>query len=489
MNKLVPLRRFTARWGVGLLLAALTLGAGACQQAKPDAATAAKPGQAAYYTCPMHPQIHAEEPGSCPICHMDLIAVAPTPVAAAAAAQPAAAVGYTCPMHPQIHAHAPGSCPICGMDLVKTSARPTINKLPDSDLSTNDLILTAQQLELGNIQVRTLRPESTPQAEALPRADAPPQMVLTGTVTADAQRTESISSRVAGRLDKLYVRQTGERLRQGAPLFSVYSEQLQTLQREYLLALAEDLQVAGPTYRHLAEATAQKLRLLGVSAAQLRELVRRGRPSPLVTYYSPRVGTVQTLAVTQGQYVAEGSPVLTLTDLSRVWVEAQLYPAEAGRLSLGQTVAVQAAGQARPVRGQVVFLSPELSGESQLTLARIAVANPDGRLQPGAQANVLLTGSATPAARSAASTAATGLPVPPAAVIHDGANSYVWKQTGERQFRRVRVRLGAGTAFAVPALSGVRPGDRLVVAGAYLLESEFTLRRGAGDDHMSGMAM
>ena len=443
MNKLLQLRRLG---GVGLLLAALTLGVGACQQAQPDAKTTAAP------------------------------------------AQPAAA-GYTCPMHPQVHEKQPGSCPICGMDLVKTSARPVINKLPNSDLATSDLILTTQQLELGNIQVRTLSPKSIPQAQASPRAAAPPQTVLTGTVTADAQRTESISSRVAGRLDKLFVRQTGQQLRRGDPLFSVYSEQLQTLQREYLLALAQDLRVAGPTYRHLAAATAQKLRLLGLSAAQLRELARRGRPSPLVTYYSPRAGTVQALAVTQGQYVAEGSPVLTLTDLRRVWVEAQLYPAEAGRLVLGQAVAVRAAGQARPVRGRVVFLSPELSGESQLTLARIAVPNPDGRLQPGAQANVLLTGSAAPATSPAAPVAETGLPVPPAAVIHDGASSYVWKQTGERQFRRVRVRLGAGTAAAVPALSGVRPGDQLVVVGAYLLESEFTLRRGAGGDHMSGMAM
>jgi Cu(I)/Ag(I) efflux system membrane fusion protein len=73
--------------------------------------------------------------------------------------------------------------------------------------------------------------------------------------------------------------------------------------------------------------------------------------------------------------------------------------------------------------------------------------------------------------------------------MHDGAASYVWKQTGERQFRRVRVRTGAGTAATVAVTGDVRPGDQLVVSGAYLLQSEFTLRQGAGDDHMSGMAM
>ncbi|MBH8560387.1 efflux RND transporter periplasmic adaptor subunit [Hymenobacter negativus] len=480
-----------------LLLMLLALTVAACQQAQPPAETAApEAAKAAYYTCSMHPQIHANGPGSCPICHMDLIRVQPAPVAAPAAKKAASAAVYTCPMHPQVREAQPGSCPICGMDLVKTSSRPAVKMtpaemaaMPGGNPAANDLILTAQQLELGNIRVQTIGNNSAG-SEATGPAEAPaPQALLTGTVTADAQRTQSISSRVAGRVEKLYVRQTGQLLRRGAPLFSVYSEQLETLQREYLLALAQDLQVAEPTYRHFAEATAQKLRLLGVSAGQLRQLARSGKASPLVTYYSPATGTVQTLDVVQGQYVAEGSPLLTLSDLGSVWVEAQLYPADAGRLRLGQSVAVQVVGRARPLRGHVVFLSPELSGASQITLARIQVPNPDGTLQPGAQANVLLDAPAASAATTATAPTQTALRVPQEAIIHDGAASYVWKQTGERQFRRVQVRTSAGTAATVAITGEVRPGDQLVVSGAYLLQSEFTLRQGAGDDHMSGMAM
>ena len=491
MTKLLQKTPWRTRWrpGFTLLLAGLLLITAACQQAKPDPDQTAQ--AVAYYTCPMHPQIHADAPGDCPICHMHLVAVQPP-----AAPKPAAV--YTCPMHPQIQADKPGGCPICGMDLVKTSARPAAQKITAAEMAAmpggpaagTDLILTDQQVALGNIQTQLVGANST--SSATTPATPAPTAVLTGTVTANARRTESISSRVAGRVEKLYVRQTGQLLRRGAPLFAVYSEELQTLQQEYLLALAQDLQVAEPTYRHFAEATAQKLRLLGVSGAQLRQLVRSGQPSPLVTYYCSRTGTVQTLDVVQGQYVAEGSPILTLTDLSSVWVEAQLYPAEANRLPLGQTVAVQVVGQANPVRGKVVFLSPELSGSSQLTLARIEVSNSAGRLQPGAQANVLLDAApAASAVRPSASVAAssTTLRVPPAAVIHSGAASYVWQQTGKRQFRRVRVRLGEGTATQVPVLAGLRAGDAVVTTGAYLLESEFTLRQGAGDDHVSGMVM
>ncbi len=367
-----------------------------------------------------------------------------------------------------------------------------------------DLILTAQQVELGNIRTQVVgvgggAGESAGQSSGTSSrlAQNPPPAVLTGTVTADAQRTSSVSSRVAGRIDRLYVRQTGQVLRQGAPLFSVYSEELQMLQKEYLLARAQNRESGGTgPYGQFAEATAQKLRLLGVSSGQLRALVKRGRPEALLTYYSPRAGTVQALSVTQGQYVAEGTPVLTLTDLSRVWVEAQAYPAELSRLVVGTAVRVQVAGTAGTRPGRVVFLSPERTGESSVTLARIEVANPDGRLQPGASANVLLPAGSVSAPAGSPATAATpadpapepAVLVPQQSIIHDGGRNYVWLQTGERQFRRARVTTAAATAGTVSVTAGVRPGDRVVTAGAYLLQSEFTLRQGPGTE-MSGMAM
>lgn len=98
----------------------------------------------------MHPQIHADAPGDCPICHMHLVAVQPS-----AAQKPTATAVYTCLMHPQVREKQPGNCPICGMDLVKRSSRPASRQLPAADLTTNDLIFKAQQVELGNIQVQT----------------------------------------------------------------------------------------------------------------------------------------------------------------------------------------------------------------------------------------------------------------------------------------------------------------------------------------------
>ena len=327
-------------------------------------------------------------------------------------------------------------------------------------------------MELGNIQVQSLGVAGPGPAPARPSPRAPPA-VLTGTVTADAQRTESISSRVAGRIEKLYVRQTGQLLRRGEPLFAVYSEELQTLQREYLLALAQDLQVPEPTYRHFAEATAQKLRLLGVSAAQLRQLAQRGKPSPLLTYYSPRTGTVQTLAVTQGQYVAEGSPLLTLTDLSQRVGRSPALPRRCRPAAGGHVGSRAGSGPGPPpARPRRV---PQPRAERQ----QPGHAGPHCGAQPGWGAAAGCSGQ-----RAAAQCPARPLRprpprrpppllrVPQAAIIHDGAASYLWKQTGERQFRRVRVRTGEGTAATVPVQAGVQPGDQVVITGAYLLESE-----------------
>jgi Cu(I)/Ag(I) efflux system membrane fusion protein len=455
-------RRLAWRWLLVLLLA---LSSAACQKTKPTDQGAV--GEKVYYTCSMHPQIHEDAPGTCPICHMDLISVK-APSAAKKTAVSAAV--YTCPMHPQVHQAKPGLCPICGMDLVKQAGHPASKG--DMAAKSVDLTLTAQQVTLGNIHAQVI---------GTSLSETPAPTVLTGTITADALQTQSVSSRVAGRIEHLYVRQTGQPLQRGAPLFSVYSEQLQALQQEYLLALTQSREQGG-AYGQFAEATSQKLRLLGVTSGQLRQLAARGRPNPMVTYYSPTTGTVQTLDVVQGQYVSEGSPLITLTNLSTVWVEAQVYPQDMARLPLGKTVTVQIAGESGSLRGKVVFLSPELSGSSQVTLARIQLANPGGRLLPGAQANVLLDAPTT------AASAQTTLRVPVEALIRDGEASYLWTQTGERQYRRVRVSTGEGSASSVPVTSGLRAGEKVVVSGAYLLQSEYSLRQGATES-MNGMSM
>ncbi|QNP54411.1 efflux RND transporter periplasmic adaptor subunit (plasmid) [Hymenobacter qilianensis] len=396
---------------------------------------------------------------------------AATPATAVAPA--AALTHYTCPMHPQISRKQPGKCPICGMDLVKAAkAAPATAGGP---AAAPEVLLSAQQRQLAGIRVAALG------GAASTASSAAGTTVLTGTITANANQTRTVSSRVAGRVERLFVRQTGATIRAGAPLVSIYSEQLQALQQEYVLSLAQQraMGTSGNQYGRLVASARQKLRLLGMSEGQLRTLAATGRPTSSLTFYSPQAGLVQAVGVTEGQYVGEGTLLVSLTNLSLVWVEAQLYPEEVAGVEMGQSVQVQVAGLPDAYSGRVVFLSPEREANSKVTLLRVQLANAGGRLQPGMQANVRLP-SRGPTAT------VQSLTLPQDAVLRDSRGSYVWEQVGTAgRFRRLKVTTGAETDETVAITGGVPAGALVVVGGAYLLESEYALYQGT--DPMAGM--
>jgi Cu(I)/Ag(I) efflux system membrane fusion protein len=408
-----------------LLVGLLGLAATACQKAKTVAKTGVNAADSSYYTCPMHPQVHEDGPGKCPICSMDLVKATKQAAPAVSASQ-------------------------------RTSGGPA---------PAPEVMLTNQQIQLANIRV-----------EALGTGTERSRTVLTGTLAADATQTSTVSSRVSGRVEHLFVRQTGEAIHRGAPLVAIYSEQLQALQQEYLLSLAQQRAVGENVnqYGRLVDAARQKLRLLGMSTGQLRTLAATGRLTPALTFYSPQGGLVQEVGVTEGQYVGEGTLLVSLTNLSSLWVEAQLYPEEVAGIRVGQSVQVQVAGFADSYTGKVIFLSPELQANSKVTLLRVQLTNPDGRLQPGMQANVNLAGPSS-----------TALALPQGAVLRDSQGSYVWQQLNGNNFRRLKVTTGPETDQTVAITSGLDSGAKVVVSGAYLLESEYALYQGG--DPMAGM--
>lgn len=362
---------------------------------------------------------------------------------------------YSCSMHPQVVQDKPGTCPICHMELVKVVK----NTGAKNGASPGELMLSEEQIRLANIRVTPI--EYATQIQPT---------LLTGTLTVNENQTETVSSRVAGRIERLYFKQTGEPIRQGAPLFDVYSEGLQSLQNEYLIALAQQKEFGSTEgrYGQLVEAAAQKLRLLGMTTSQLKLLAAAGKANPVFTYVSPQSGILQEIAVTEGQYVSEGSTLVTVTNLSTLWAEAQLYPSEAKEVKEGARVGVQVEGLPDTYAGKVTFLNPELNANTQIVLARIEIVNPDGQLRPGMQANVWLKQQQPKA-----------LSLPLEAVLRDSKGSYVWKETGKNTFRSVMVTIGMENARTVEITAGIGEGDRIVVSGAYLMHSEYILRNGA----------
>ncbi|MBF9254937.1 efflux RND transporter periplasmic adaptor subunit [Pontibacter sp. 172403-2] len=366
---------------------------------------------------------------------------------------------YTCPMHPQIVQSQPGSCPICGMDLV-----------PVSQQGSKDgaLMLSDRQMALGNIKVSPAGGGSVGS-----------NTILTGRLALDQTQTEVISSRAAGRVERLYIKETGKTVKKGQPLYELYSEQLLTLQREYLLALAQNRELGSenPRFASILEAARKKLLLYGLSEAQINKLAKSGRMDARVTFLAPESGVVTEIAAAEGQYIAEGNVLYRLAKLGTIWVEAELYPQEIVEVSTGDPIRVVVQGFAQePVAAKVAFLSPELRAGSQVALLRAELPNKEGLYLPGMQAEVIL-----PGADSAA------LTIPADAVIREEQGSHVWVQTGENTFEPRMITLGEVSADRVAILTGLKAGDKVVTSGAYLLYSEYKLKKGSSP--MAGMKM
>lgn len=365
---------------------------------------------------------------------------------------------YTCPMHPQIVQNKPGTCPICGMDLVpfdKTNTDPS-------------LTLGHAQQALANITTMAIGTNEFSNSTR-----------LNGRLAINPEQTTFVSSRAPGRIEVLLVKETGVQVRRGQPLYKIYSEQLSTLQQEYLLTAAQAANFPeDKRFREIARAAKHKLLLYGQTEGQLQELIRSQKVSPYVTYSAQNSGVVAELSVSEGQYVAEGSTIMRLEGYGNLWVEADVYPSEANKVRVGQQVKVVVAGwEDQPQNMTISFITPALESGSQVMQIRGTIPNPNNHWQPGLQAIVLLP------SKSKGKT----LTLPVDAVIREESGTHVWIEKENGKFEPRMVTTGMETSDMVEIKSGLTEGDIVVVTGAYLLYSEFILKK--GKNPMAAMKM
>lgn len=363
---------------------------------------------------------------------------------------------HTCPMHPQVVKDGPGTCPICKMDLVP------VNSAGDK----NNLTLSESQVQLANIK--------TIQVGA---GDFQSSKVLNGRLITNPELTEIISSRYPGRIERLYAKEAGRAISKGQPVFQIYSEELQVLEQDYLLQVKQS--AAFPTeniYKTLMEGAKNKLRLFGYTNQQILMLTKSNKVSPYITVFASASGIVKDVNVSEGQYVSEGSPIIRLENFNELWVEADVYPAEAAAIKIGTLILIHIDGINKQVKGKIDFISPQIDPSTQILKVRASINN-NGNLHPGMQATVLLPKSKINQAIS--------LPVD--AVIRDEKGAHVWIKTGENTFEPRMVKTGEEDADQVIILSGLERQQDVVISGAYLLTSEYILKKGS--DPMAGHDM
>ena len=366
------------------------------------------------------------------------------------------AAKYTCPMHPQVIKDAPGTCPVCGMDLVPVSS---------AQASANSIMLTNSQIRLANITTQKAGMHSVGETS-----------IVNARLVTNEEKTEIISSRAAGRIERLFIKETGRSVQQGEPLYELYSENLLTLQREYLLA-KEQFETLGkqePRYESFFKASERKLLLYGLTQKQIAQLSNSKSLQPRITFVAPASGIITEVQVTEGQYIAEGSILYRIENIDKLWVEAELYPNETAYIKTGDKINLRISGfETEPVEATVSFLSPEYKGNTQVTIVRAILENVQHRYTPGLQAQVILHHSDK-----------QSLAIPADAVIRSEKGTHVYIQNGRNTFQPRMVKTGLEDFTMVEITEGLQPGDTVAVTGAYLLYSEMILKNGT--DPMAG---
>ena len=368
---------------------------------------------------------------------------------------------YTCSMDPQVRETKPGNCPICKMPMTAVK-KSTVQK-------EDEIQLSDQQIQLGNISVDTIR-----------SGNMGSQTVLTAVLNFDQTKTSAISSRVMGRVERLYYKNIGDYVKQGDRLYDIYSEELNNARQEYLLALERQKIFTGNEvidFNSLIQSARNKLTLWGLNNAQITQLEEAGKADANTTFFSTGNGYITAMEIKEGDYVMEGGTIVQLADLSTLWAEAQVYTSQYSQFQQNALALVhipELGGEAIP--GRISFVNPEIVPESRINLIRVTIPNKNRRLKPGMSAYVYLKGSER-----------STLTLPVDAVIRDSKGATVWLKTGENTFKNRMVEIGEESEGRIEIKNGLSPGDLIVVTGAYLLNSEYVFKRGVNP--MSGHDM
>jgi Cu(I)/Ag(I) efflux system membrane fusion protein len=296
-------------------------------------------------------------------------------------------------------------------------------------------------------------------------------IVTSGTVEVPESRQATISARFRGRIERLFVSYTGQRVSADDPLFTLYSPDIASAQQDYLLALngaqlSASQQFSGNS-GHLVNSARERLRThYGMTDQKLKELESSGNARSTMTFHAPVPGTVLQKSVTEGQYVDEGTVLYQLADLSQVWVYLTIYEQDLRFAHEGMEVElISDAFPGRTFPGRVTFVDPVLDPETRSVRLRVESRNTDHRLKPGMFMRGRISTLLEPT-----------LVIPTTAVLFTGTRDVVWVETNTNTFEPREITKGMETAEMTQVLSGLHEGESVVVTGGYLIDSESSLQ-------------
>ena len=304
--------------------------------------------------------------------------------------------------------------------------------------------------------------------------------VLSKTVSAvgqfqvDERRQQTVTTKFEGYIEKLYVNATGQPVVRGQPLMEVYSPELVSAQEEYLIAwngrqaLKNGTEESVVGVSQMANGALKRLRNWDISDAQLQRLQRDGKATRTLTIYSPSSGVVLEKTAVQGMRFMPGETLFKITDLSSIWLLADVFEQDLSLVHIGQAVKINIdAYPEKELTGKVAYIYPTINPETRTAKVRVELANQGGMLRPDMFAKVqLLTGDAK----------AKVLTVPDSAIIDSGIRQVVLIQRSEGLFEPRELKLGRRSDGYTEVLNGLIEGDVVVVSANFLIDAESNLK-------------
>ncbi len=371
---------------------------------------------------------------------------------------------YTCSMHPEIIRDKPGTCPICGMDLVK--------KISDgkktSDVTLEALLTPTNEFVISGIPVTTIqKKEEEIEIEAL------------GNIAYDTREEGSISARVAGRIEKLYVRYRYQKISKGQHILDLYSPELMTAEQNLLFLLSGD-----PTNTSFIQAAKEKLLLLGVSNQQLQQIITSGKPSLTVAVYSNYSGHIheagnagnmktepgtmkdisiitEELSIKEGMYIQKGQSIFTVYNPGHAWAMLNIYGESQGLVKAGYKVRITPeTAPGKDFRAAIDFIEPFYNKDSKTLTARVYFNNSVLKIPIGSQVKATIFGNTKNA-----------FWLPKDAVVSLGLDKIVFQKTGDG-FRAHKIYTGTIHKNNIQVISGISETDSVAVNAQYLMDSE-----------------
>lgn len=369
---------------------------------------------------------------------------------------------YTCPMHSEIIRNEPGQCPICGMKLVEKIE--TGEKLQSDSLEI--LFKPTNEVVLSN--VKTIFPK---------QKEIPSETEVSGIITYDTKQISSVSARVSGRIDKLFVKYRYQPVTKGQKLMEIYSKELVTEQENFIYLLKNDSE-----NKSLITAAENRLLLLGLTEEQLNELRENKKAFQLLAVFSPYSGhlhdfpeqnptsmsmttsSTEGITIKEGMYVQKGQTIFNIYNTEKVWAILNIFSNEQNAIKTGSKVILSVNGMQENIEGEINFIEPVIREGLQTVSARVFLNNKNGEIKIGSLVKAKII-----------SENKTGIVIPSSAIINLGSSDVVFVKVGNT-FRSKKVIRGKNSENEVEILSGLTESDEIAHNAQMLIDSESFIR-------------